>query len=525
MRDRLPADGLPPEAREHPTPPPESFVHYLFDAADDPDLPAVTSGGVTLSTAELRSAAERIAVALQDAGTRPGSVVAVELPSSTEMVATFFAVWSCQAAIAPLSPRLGRGDRTRMLAALRPDVYLSRGQEDDRAGVPSDSGIVELHEQQASVVATTGSVRQPRDNIAVILHTSGTSGPPKAVPLTHAQIRAAIDALLSSLGARASRGDVPTQRGNANLLCFPLHHLAGIYNLVLALRNKRELLLMEKFTVKEFVELVSSYRIPSVILNPTMIHMVLNADVQPEALASLRFVRSGSAPLPRSLAQDFYERFGIPVLNAYGQTETAGEVIGWSAADIRAFATSKVGSVGRPHIGVDVKFIDEHGEVVGLSETGELCVRSPSVVGGYLDGSSQQKFADGYLGTGDLGYMDEDGFVWLVGRRSDVIICGGFKIMPEEVEDVIRTHGDVLDVMVAGLPDERLGEVAHAFVVPRPGWDDESAAQLVGLVREALASYKAPRAIHVVDGLPRNSSDKLVRSQASSLISAAAPDN
>jgi long-chain acyl-CoA synthetase len=218
--------------------------------------------------------------------------------------------------------------------------------------------------------------------------------------------------------------------------------------------------------------------------------------------------------LPASLAVRFFERFGVPILNAYGQTETAGEVIGWMAEDVRLFGDAKLGSVGRPHPGVDVRFLDEAGNDSG---EGELCIRSKTLLNRFLNGDSPE-LVDGFLRTGDLGRMDADGFIWLTGRRSDVVNRGGFKVLPEEVEEVIRSHPSVADVMVAGLPDDRLGEVPVAFVVVRGQVADDLAESIQAHVGDQAARYKIPTAVHFVSQLPRNDMGKLLRRRAPELL-------
>jgi acyl-CoA synthetase (AMP-forming)/AMP-acid ligase II len=313
-------------------------------------------------------------------------------------------------------------------------------------------------------------------------------------------------------------------RGAPNLVAFPLSHLAGMFNTLLALYNDREILLMRRFEVDRFVDLVERYRVPSVILNPTMVYMLCDAPPSAdERLRSLRFVRSGSARLSPILGARFQERFGAPVLNCYGQTETAGEVIGWTVPDL-PWATEKQGSVGRPHRGVSLRFVGEDGREVPDGEVGELCVKAPFIMDGYLDGDAGAAgFLDGgFLRTGDLGRIDGDGFVWLVGRRKEIVNCGGFKVLPEEVEEALRSHPAVGDVMVAGVPDERLGEVPWAFVVARPGDDaigaSTSADAIVEHARVRLAAYKVPRGVCFVDELPRTASGKVMRSRAAELL-------
>lgn len=499
----------------------QNVSSFVLAEEVDPSSPCVTCEGVTLTRGEVRQRAQRYRELLESRGIRPGDLVAVHLPNGLEVVSVILGAWSAGAAIAPVNTALGQKDRDKALRVLDPAAVITApDQAEGIAAVVSDAVVIAVGTE-----ARSGREERSQDattvpsGTALVLHTSGTSGTPKAVLLSHEALTGALESVLHMLGARASQGG----GGAPNLVAFPLAHVAGLYNVLLAFRNGREVILMPRFTVESFVQIVKERSIRSVVLNPTMIQMVLGAQVPAEDLADLRFVRSGSAPLPARVAQRFFEAYGIAVLNAYGQTETAGEVIGWNAADLKAFRSTKVGSVGRPHPGIAVVFVDETLAPVPQGEVGEMCVRTPFGMTGYLAGTADEKYLEGgYLRTGDLGYLDDDGFVWLVGRRTDVIVCGGYKVLPEEVEDMLREHPSVLDVMVAGVPDDRLGEVPHAFVVPTADASvdapDTLGQALIEHVRSQLSHYKAPRAVHFVRELPRNASGKVMRTEAARLV-------
>jgi acyl-CoA synthetase (AMP-forming)/AMP-acid ligase II len=213
-------------------------------------------------------------------------------------------------------------------------------------------------------------------------------------------------------------------------------------------------------------------------------------------------VRSISAPLSPLQARRFRDRFGIAVLNGYGQTELGGEIVGWTGADTKEFGDTKLGAVGRPHKGV----------LVRRDDAGELQVRTPAMSAGYANGVelSDRLTDDGWFRTGDIGHIDDDGFVWIDGRVSDMINRGGLKVFPEEVAEVLRLSPSVADAAVAAAPDERLGQVPFAFVVPTAGESEVDVVALEALCREHLAPYKVPVRIEVVDELPRNEIGKLV---------------
>jgi acyl-CoA synthetase (AMP-forming)/AMP-acid ligase II len=229
---------------------------------------------------------------------------------------------------------------------------------------------------------------------------------------------------------------------------------------------------------------------------------MLTADEAIDDLAPLRIVRSITAPLAPEHARRFHERFGVVVLNSYGQTELGGEIVGWSTADVREHGEAKLGSVGRVHAGVDLRV---------EPDSGELLARTPSTVGGLVDPSFHDRLLDdGWFRTGDLGRIDDDGFVWIEGRVSDMINRGGNKVFPAHVEEALLERPDVRDVAVVGVPDDRLGEVPVAFLVATTDGDlDEH--ELTDWCRAHLTPYKIPVRFITIDKLPRNETGKVVK--------------
>jgi acyl-coenzyme A synthetase/AMP-(fatty) acid ligase len=223
-------------------------------------------------------------------------------------------------------------------------------------------------------------------------------------------------------------------------------------------------------------------------------------------LTPLRFVRSITAPLSPLSARRFSDKFGVTVLNSYGQAEV-GEVIGWTAADAREHP-EKIGAVGRPHAGVSIKVVGEDGIALPAGEIGELLVRPPRMASGYADGESLEDRldAEGHVRTGDFARIDDEGFVWIEGRLGDVINRGGNKVFPGQVEEVLLLSQGVSEVAVVGCPDDRLGEVPVAFVV-----GDATGDELEALCRNHLVPYKVPVAFRRIDKLPRSEVGKVLR--------------
>ncbi len=431
----------------------------------------------------------------------PHRAIAVQLPNSPEFVLAMFGVWLHDAVFVPGELA---GDRTRS----------RRHRRDARARSRSYA--------RTALRSSTRATRMPaatyEPDAAFITWTSGTTGRPKPIVQTHSGYTELLDRILGPLRAGRTatdpNGPGPTETGrkpSPNLIPVSLALNAGIYNVLFGLRAGAEIVIMDKFATGEFAELVQRFAIRSTILPPAAM-AALNDDADVTDLTPLRYVRSVTAPLSPLQARRFTEKFGVTVLNGYGQAEV-GEVIGWTAADAKEHP-EKIGAVGRVHAGVDITIVDDTGTAVDPGAIGRLLVRPPRMAAGYADGTrlADRIDAEGFLDTGDLARVDDDGFVWLEGRASDMINRGGNKIFPDEVEEVLRLSPSVRDVAVVGVPDARLGEVPVAYLVGDP----QPSAELEQLCREHLVPYKVPVSFHYVAELPRNEVGKLLRRELAS---------
>jgi acyl-coenzyme A synthetase/AMP-(fatty) acid ligase len=261
------------------------------------------------------------------------------------------------------------------------------------------------------------------------------------------------------------------------------------------------MVLLPRFTLEPWVRAVQRHRPRAAGLVPAALRTVLDAGVPPAALASLQVVTSGTAPCPVELAEEFFRRYGVRVLMTYGATEFAGAVAGWTLPLHQAWWERKAGSAGRPFPGVDMRVVAEDGVPRPIGAQGHLEVRTAQSAAG----------RDTWIRTSDLGRIDADGFVWIEGRADDAIVRGGFKVHPRHVESVLQRHPAVREAAVAGLPDERLGQVPVAAVEVRPGAEPPSPEELIGLCREHLTPYEVPAVVLVLDELPRTPSQKVSR--------------
>lgn len=439
----------------------------------------------TVSAGEARLAARQVAGDLQAAGVEPGHAVAVRLPNGPEAVLAMVAVWIAGGVFIPVNPRAPQAEVDHAIEATAP------------VAIVDGDGVRPLR---------AGGPRRYEAGVAFATWTSGTTGRPKAILHTHEGYLELLDRVLAPLRARPAD---PSRPPSPNLIPVSLALNAGIYNALFGLRAGAPLVIMDRFETAAFAELVRRFAIRSTVLPPAAIAM-LNDDDAVTDLGPLRYVRSITAPLSPLQARRFRARFGAFVLNGYGQAEI-GEVIGWTAADAKEHP-EKVGAAGRPHAGVEVRVVGDDGAEVGVDEIGSLRVRPPSMAVGYATGEALDDRVDagGFVDTGDLGRVDADGFVWIEGRAGDVINRGGNKVFPDQVEEVLRLSRAVADVAVAGVPDDRLGEVPVAFVVPAAGAGVDE-AELEALCREHLVAYKVPVAFRRIDAVPRTEVGKVQR--------------
>lgn len=473
-----------------------------------PDV-AVHTPESDVTRGALVAGAERLSTLLTECGLATGQVVAAMLPNDATTIAGLFGTWLAGGVYTPLNPRAADAELATQLQTLRPVAVVTTPDLAPRfsaCGLPVATGI-DLKWSLTPTVAQPSNPRQYDADVALLQFTSGTTGAPKPVPLRHATVLDLIDRLLAKLrgakpaAAKANRVPMP------NLVPLSLSLWAGIYQVLFAFRAGSGVVLMDRFAPAEFAALVKRHQLRSTVLPPAALTMVLHEESVTD-LAPLKIVRSITAPLSPVHAGRFRDKFGVIVLNSYGQTELGGEVVGWSAADAREWGETKLGSVGRPLPGIEVMVDDD-----------EVLVRTPTTAARKIDPAFLDRLTDdGWFHTGDLGWFDDDGFLWLDGRVSDMINRGGLKVFPGTVEDVLLAAGGVREAAVVGIPDERLGEVPWAFVASTDNGLTEDA--LITWCRERLTPYRVPARVVFVDQLPRNDVGKVVKRELAALADA-----
>lgn len=481
----------------------------LLDAhrAGDDD-PLIHVDHEVFTAGEIRSSAADLADLLSRHGLAPGQPVAALVTTAASAVAAMFGVWAAQGVYVPVNSRLSDTEVGAVLAEVRPAAVIGSPDQLNRA-LPVGLAVeaADSLEWRARGAVDTNAP-QLGDDVALVMRTSGTTGSSKAVLLRHSGTLDALAAVVQRLG---NTNKAAVNEPTPNLIPVSLALWAGVYNVLFAMSVGARIVMLSTFSVRRLVELIRQFEIRSTVLAPAMITM-LTEDPEVADVAPLRFIRSITAPLSPRQARRCFDRFGVSVLNSYGQTELGGEVVGWTARDVKEFGNEKLGAVGRPHPGIVVSIRDDQKRELSEDAVGEVWVRSPFVMDGYLatpaDTNVADRLDDGFLRTGDIGRVDPDGFLWIEGRVSDMINRGGLKVMPDEVEAVLAAHPAIREACVAGRADERLGEVPVAWVVLAGSVD---AGELDSWCREQLAAYKVPVEFRAVEALPRSEIGKVLR--------------
>ncbi len=351
-----------------------------------------------------------------------------------------------------------------------------------------------------------GPFRARPEGTLIEIQTSGTTGKPKRIPVLERTMMASLRDGVRRAGGSVEQGELVAKM-SPTLMFSPLVHTSGTFNTLMALFEVRPIILFEKFDPLAYRDAVVRYRPKFLPLPPTALKMLVDSAATKADFASVIAVRAGTAPLSTDLQQSFEAKFGVPVLTTYGATEFMGAVASWSLDDHRAFSNAKRGSVGRANKGCELRVVDPvDGAPVASGMQGVLEARLDRI-----DGSAA------WIRTTDLARLDDEGFLFIDGRADDAIIRGGFKVMAGKVADILKQAPGVLDAIVLGFPDDRLGEVPMAAVEPYPGTILDEAT-LKGYAKGKLTAYEVPVRIIVAQRLPRTVSDKISRPDARRLI-------
>ncbi|WP_147376174.1 class I adenylate-forming enzyme family protein [Micromonospora radicis] len=465
-----------------------------------------------------------VAAALRAEGVGAGDRVACYLTNGPDIVFFLFGAWKIGAVPVTVSSLYNSAELAESVAKTAPRLLLV----DDRrpevvAGLGAEVGV-----PVRCVAAPLGEIpelpwrrrlRVPAVDVApeaeaCILFTGGTTGRPKAVSVTHGGTRDSLGRLARvTTGTDAENSAASDAR--PNLIALPLFHSGGQHSLLFAYFVGRSAVVWERFGVDRLADLMARFAFDNLFLLPTMVFDIVHAD-RDLPFEGVKSVLVAGQAISWPVRRAFEQRYRVPILVNYGSTE-AGHIAGWTGRDMK-LGRWKPGSAGRVYPGVELEIRDAAGTALPAGAEGEVVVRS-ALTRGYVDDAeaSRELVRDGWVHTGDIGYVDDDGVLFLVGRKRDMIKCGGFQVWPEEIEDELREHPLVRDVRVLGRPDDRLGEIPVALVVRES--DDSTpdpvlADDIVAFARDRLAHFKAPRRVEFVPALERSTTGKTSRAAA-----------
>ena len=495
-------------------------------AAARPNGLALVAEGRAWTYAALDRDVDAMVARLAADGVRPGDHVGVLLPNSAAYVLLIHALARLDAVLVALNTRLTAGEVAYQVAAADCTAVIHddstagtarEAAEDERqvrlipvkALTPTPSpcakpperagrGEADAAESHESTLTGSGQSHEPLgidlNAMQAILFTSGTTGRPKGAQITFG------NHWFSAVASAWRVGVLPDDRW---LVCLPLYHAGGLAIVWRSCIYGTAVILESGFSVERVAEAFAAHAISLVSLVPTQLYRLMDADVRWPVSLRLGLLGGGAAT-PELMARA--TGLGLPVATTYGLTETASQV----ATLPPEAARRKPGSVGKALTFSSITIVDEQGTPLPVGETGEVVVRGPTVMSGYYRQPESRTLRDGALYTGDLGYLDGDGDLWIVQRRSDLIVSGGENVYPAEVEAILRQHPAVADVCVVGVANAEWGQVVAAAVVLKHDATVDEAA-LIAFCRERLAGYKRPRRVLFVDALPQTASGKVIR--------------
>jgi len=497
------------------------------------EKPAVAFMGAFIDFGEAKKLVDLLATALQKLGVVKGDRVGIMLPNCPQYLLSFFAVVRLGAIVVNVNPiytpreveLVAKDSGMRAIIALdllAPNIFgvrantaiehvivtslLDYSATPDKAP-PTPEGALSFK----SLIGGVDEVDLPRveidpaEDVAVLQYTGGTTGVPKGAMLTHRNL------YTNTLQSWSWAGPLTRQGDERYLMVIPYFHIYGqTVGLLLGAWNGAMQIPIPKFDPNLLIEAIKQYKPTFFPGAPTLyISMLNHPEIKSCGLENVRRFNSGSAPLPLEVIERFEKMSGAMLYEGYGLTEASP-----TTHSTPTLAKRKIGSIGLPFPSTDCKIVDlETGErVVPVGEAGELCVRGPQVMKGYWNRPEETAIAlrDGWLYTGDVARMDEDGFFYIVQRKKDMIIVSGFNVYPNEVEDVLFTHPAVLEAAVIGVPDQYRGEAVKAFITLRPG-ANATADEVIEFCRANLAKYKIPSLIEFMPSLPKSAVGKVLR--------------
>jgi len=487
-----------------------NLASLLTESAErSPDNPAIRLGEVELSYGELDELSARLATVLRAKGVKPGDRVGVMLPNVPEFPVAYYGVLRAGAVVVPMNVLLKRREIAFYLEDSGAKLLLAwHGFAEEARDGAADAGAEMIEVERASFASllaehepTPGLVDTAEDDTAVILYTSGTTGKPKGAELTHHNLFRNADV--------SSRTTCVVAEGDVVLGALPLFHSFGqTVGMNASLKVGACLTLVPKFDPAETLATMQRDGVTHFYGVPTMFGALLH---HPERegfdTSSLRNCVTGGASMPVEVLHGFEEAFGAKVLEGYGLSETSPV-----ACSNHPDMERKAGSIGTPIEGVEMQLVDESDEPVAQGEVGEVVIRGHNIMKGYWQRpeATAEAMRGGWFHSGDMARTDEDGYFYIVDRKKDMIIRGGYNVYPREVEEVLYEHPKIREAAVVGIPHDEWGEEIGAAVVLHEG-EELAPEEVSAYVKERIAAYKYPRLVWFLDDLPKGPTGKILK--------------
>ena len=493
-----------------------------------PDRHAIVFDDMRLTFGEIAGRVNRLANGLAELGVGAGDRVAVMQVNCNEHVESYFATAKLDAILVPINFRARSEELTFMLndSGVKAIILGQRYQDMLRSIKPElttlehqitleapGEGFVFYDDLLANASDEERFPTADGDDVTIIMFTAGTTGTPKGVMLSH-------NSFTSYILANVEPVDMDT--AEKNILTVPLHHIAGVQAVMAAVYGGRTLVLQRQFDEEGWMKLVQEEKVNRAMMVPTMLKRLMDRPAFKDYdLSSLQVITYGAAPMPLEVIKKAIVEFpNTRFINAFGQTETASTItmLPPDAHDIHEGdpdyeqKMKRLGSIGKPLPDVEVRIVNEEGNDVALGENGEIVARGDRLMKGYWnrEEATKETLRGGWLYTGDLGYWDDEGFIFLSGRAKDFLKRGGEMIAPEEVEQIIMSHPSVDEAAIIGIQDIEWGERVRAIVVRKPG-AELTAEEVIEHCRPRMAGFKRPEDVVFIDELPRNPMGKVLK--------------
>jgi long-chain acyl-CoA synthetase len=473
-----------------------------------PDHIAVIEGDTSVSFSEFNRDANHIASALVGVGVQPGDHVALCAPNSYAWLAFYFGVLKAGAVAVTFSHLLMKHEISRTLADCKPKILFTVDEKLEDFGdcrkrpylelVVCDHGDISYARLAEKGTPAFKTVDRHRRDTAAVLYTGGTTGVPKGAMLTHENVQTSV--------FNVAHCERSTQNDRA--LCFlPLNHVFGQMHIMNAtVFSGGALVIQPAFNLEKVLEAINRHQVTKFFAVPTVYIRLLRLPDLRERMGSVRYCFSAAASMATEVVREWKARTGLNIYEAYGMTESA------SIVTYNHYYRHVIGSVGTPANLVEVQIRDLEGNVLGQGERGEICICGPNITKGYLNNpeETESAFWGDWFRSGDIGVIDEDGYLYIVDRLKDMIITGGENVYSREVEEVLYTRPEVLECAVVGLPDHEYGERVTAFIVPRRGQHIDPVS-LRDYLKTRMAAFKVPKEYITVEDLPKSGAGKVLK--------------